>query len=158
MCPATGSSRSDTEQGRNTFRSSPPSILGAFANPQKATVCFVMPKSAQKKKTLLQLGKFSGNFIFEYFSKIYRENSNCIKIWQEYPVFYMKTNIHFLIISRSFLLRMRNVSDKSRRENQNTHFMFNNFFLKKIASFMRWCGKIQTGHRRQYGARALHAG
>jgi hypothetical protein len=28
----------------------------------------------------------------------------------------------------SILLRMRNVSDK-RRENQNTHFMFNNFFF-----------------------------
>jgi len=35
-----------------------------------------------------------------------------------------------LIISCSFLLRMRNVSDKSCRENQNTHFMFSNFFLK----------------------------
>ena len=26
---------------------------------------------------------------------------------------------------------MRNVSDKSCRENQNTHFMFNNFFFRK---------------------------
>jgi len=34
----------------------------------------------------------------------------------------------FLIISRSFLLRMRNVSDKSCRENQNTCFVFSNFF------------------------------
>jgi len=34
----------------------------------------------------------------------------------------------FLIISHSVLLRMRNVSDKSLRENQNTHFMFSNFF------------------------------
>jgi hypothetical protein len=25
---------------------------------------------------------------------------------------------------------MRNVSDKSCKENQNTHFMFNNFFFK----------------------------
>jgi hypothetical protein len=35
----------------------------------------------------------------------------------------------FMIISRSVLRRMRNVSDKSCRENQNTHFMFNNFFF-----------------------------
>jgi len=42
----------------------------------------------------------------------------------------------FLIISRSFLLRMRNVSDKSCRENQNTHFIPNNF-LPKIVPFMR---------------------
>jgi hypothetical protein len=31
-----------------------------------------------------------------------------------------------MIISRWMLLRLRNVSDKSCRENQNTHFMFNN--------------------------------
>jgi len=42
----------------------------------------------------------------------------------------MKTNIHFFIISRSYLLRMRNVSDKSCRENQNTHLVFSNFFRK----------------------------
>jgi len=28
----------------------------------------------------------------------------------------------FFIISRSFLLRMKNISDKRCRENQNTHF------------------------------------
>jgi hypothetical protein len=32
----------------------------------------------------------------------------------------------FFITSHSFLLRMRNVSDKSFKENKNTHFMFNN--------------------------------
>jgi len=42
----------------------------------------------------------------------------------------------FLIISRSFLLRMRNLSDK-RRENQNTHFVFSNFLLFRI-SFRLW--------------------
>jgi hypothetical protein len=31
--------------------------------------------------------------------------------------------IHILIISRSFLLRKRNVSDTSCKENQNTHFV-----------------------------------
>jgi len=41
-----------------------------------------------------------------------------------------------LIISRSFLLRMKNVSDKSYRETQNTHFMFDAFF-PKIMPFMR---------------------
>ena len=34
----------------------------------------------------------------------------------------------FLAIFRSFLLRMRNVSDKSCKENKNTHFMLCNFF------------------------------
>jgi hypothetical protein len=35
-----------------------------------------------------------------------------------------------MIASRRILLRMRNVSDKSCRENQNTYFMFNNVFPK----------------------------
>jgi len=33
----------------------------------------------------------------------------------------------FLFISRLIFLRMRNISDKSCRENQNTHFMLNSF-------------------------------
>ena len=41
-----------------------------------------------------------------------------------------------LIICRSVLLRMRNVSDKSCRENQNTHFVFSNF-SSQIVPFMR---------------------
>ena len=43
----------------------------------------------------------------------------------------MKTNMHFFIISRSVLLRVNNVSDKTCRENQNTHFMFNNFYFSE---------------------------
>ena len=35
-----------------------------------------------------------------------------------------------MMISRSFLLRMRNVSDNSCRENENTRFVFSNVFLK----------------------------
>ena len=44
-----------------------------------------------------------------------------------------------LIISRSVLFRMRNVSDKCCRENQNTHFVFNNVF-PEIVPFM---GKVE---------------
>jgi hypothetical protein len=53
----------------------------------------------------------------------------------------------FFIISRSFLLIMRNVSDKSCRVNQNVHFVFGNFFNSKIVPFMRKCGKniVETG-------------
>ena len=43
-----------------------------------------------------------------------------------------KANIHFFIIFHSVLLRMRNISDKTSRENQNT-----GFFVSKIVAFMR---------------------
>ena len=42
----------------------------------------------------------------------------------------------FLTTSRYIILRMRNVLDKCSGENQNMHFMFNNFF-PKIAPFRR---------------------
>jgi len=47
-----------------------------------------------------------------------------------------KDHYTLLIISHSVLLRMRNVSDKTCRGNQNTHFDFSDFFLK-IVPFMR---------------------
>jgi len=40
-----------------------------------------------------------------------------------------------MIISRSFLLRISNFSDDSCGENQNTHFMFNNFFFENFAVY-----------------------
>jgi hypothetical protein len=58
----------------------------------------------------------------------------------------MKANM-FLIISRSVLLGMRNVSDKSCRENQNTHFTFNNFFFKSCRlwdNVEKCCGSEQA--------------
>jgi len=42
----------------------------------------------------------------------------------------------FMIISGLVLLRMRNVSDKTCKEFQNTHFIFSNFFFK-IVPLMR---------------------
>ena len=41
----------------------------------------------------------------------------------------------FVVISRQILLRLRNVSDKSCRENQNTHFVFSNFFFENRAVY-----------------------
>jgi hypothetical protein len=48
-----------------------------------------------------------------------------------------------MIISRSLLVRMRNVSEKSCIENQNTHFVFSNFF-PKIGPFMSNAEKYGT--------------
>jgi hypothetical protein len=55
----------------------------------------------------------------------------------------------FLITCRSVLFRMGNILEKSSRENPNTYFMYNNFFLK-IVSFLDNVEKIlysRTGHR-----------
>jgi len=68
----------------------------------------------------------------------------------------MKPSVH-LYITHFFLEWER---FQTFRENQNRHFVFNNFF-SKIVPFMRYCGKIlysQTGHKWQYGTSALYAG
>jgi hypothetical protein len=49
-----------------------------------------------------------------------------------------------LIIYYPVLLGMRNVSDKSCRHNQNTHFMFNNFFITNHAIYeIMWKNIVQ---------------
>ena len=100
--------------------------------------------------------QFSWNFIFEYFWKICPENSIFIKFYnwvflenlsRKFKSHYNLTTITgtlhadrytFLIISRSILLRMRNVSDKSCREIK-THILYSVsfFFPSKIVPFMR---------------------
>jgi hypothetical protein len=51
--------------------------------------------------------------------------------------------MYFFIISQCILVRMRNTSDKTCREIQNTLFVFSNFF-QKIVPFMRKCGDCFT--------------
>ena len=92
-----------------------------------STVCpYVLPHGT----TRFPLDEFSRNLIFEYFSKICHENSH----WRSIMIFYMKSTV-FLIIPRSVLLRMRNVSDKHFREHEDTHFMFSNFFFENRTIF-----------------------
>jgi hypothetical protein len=56
---------------------------------------------------------------------------------------------------------MTNVSDKSCRKNENTHFMFSNFFFLNRAIYEMWKVTVQPQTPKmtiQYGTCALHAG
>jgi hypothetical protein len=93
----------------------------------------------------LPLDRFSWNLIFEYFSKICRE----IKCHENLTRITGTLHEHtctFMIISRSVPLRVRNVSDKSCRQNQNTHFMFSEFSQK---SCRLWDNVEKHGTARQ---------
>jgi hypothetical protein len=53
----------------------------------------------------------------------------------------------FVIISRSILIKMRNFSDKGYRDNQNTHFTFNNVYAKSSRlgdNVKRYCNAGQA--------------
>jgi len=54
-------------------------FLGAFAKLQKASISFVMSVARALETTLIPLYGFARNFVFEYFSKTYGENSILIK-------------------------------------------------------------------------------
>jgi len=48
----------------------------------------------------------------------------------------MKTDIRtFMITSLSFLLRIKNVSNKILEKNHETHFVFSDFFPQKLCRF-----------------------
>jgi len=65
-----------------------------------------------------------------------------------------------MIISRSGLPRMDNVSDKRCRENRNTHFVFNIFFFENRAVYeIMWKNSVERSRpQMKKGACVLHAG
>jgi hypothetical protein len=93
---------------------------------------------------------FSWNLICEYFSKTAKKIQVALKSEKNNGYFTWRCST--FIISHSVLLRIGICSNKNCRENQNTHFMFNNLFHEAVP-FMKKCGNIwqsRVGHRRQY--------
>jgi hypothetical protein len=67
-------------------------VFAKLGIPLLASLCLsVCPRGT----TRLPLGRFSWNLIFEYFSKICRENSSIIRNGQEKEALYMKTKVEF---------------------------------------------------------------
>jgi hypothetical protein len=110
-------------------------FLGAFAELWKATVSLVMTVCPSEWYNSAPTGRIFMKFdIGVYFENLLRKIQVSLKS--------DKINGYFtwrpmsIYISRWILLRMRNVSGKICRENQNTRFIFNNFF-PKIMPFVR---------------------
>jgi hypothetical protein len=85
----------------------------------------VHPSVRRHGTTRLRLDGFWWNLIFELFRKSVEKIPNKITGTLNEDVF------TFMTVSREMILRMRNVLGEGCRENENTHFMFNNFFPKK---------------------------
>jgi hypothetical protein len=95
----------------------------------------ICPSVRPHRTTRLSINGFLRNLIFENLSKI------CQKFKFHWNVTSVTGTLRedqcaFMIISRSFLLKIRSVSDKSCREYQNKHWLLNNF-LTKIVPFMK---------------------
>ena len=114
-------------------------FLGAFAKLLKATISFVMSvrlsvrPSVRTSVCMEQFGshwtdfyEISYSVLCENLSRNFKFHLNRTRITDTLHA----AQYTFLIILRSFLLRVRNVSHKVCRENQNMRFVFNSFFRK----------------------------
>jgi hypothetical protein len=135
----------------------PPSIIfqTLSQNFEKRTVGFVMsvrPSFCPHGSTRFLLDGFSWNLVFEYFfrktvKKIYISLKSDRNKWHfTWRPIYSNSTLHedrctFLIISHSSLRRLRNVSEESCRDDQNTYIMFSNIFFRKSCRLWDNVGK-----------------
>jgi len=106
------------------------SILGAFAKLRKATISLVL--SAR-----LSIGSHFTDFREILYSSTFRNSVEKMLVSLKFDTnngYFTLISI-YLLISRSFVLRMRNVVDKSYIENKNTHFIYYNFFFENRALY-----------------------
>ena len=75
------------------------------------------------------LCRFSWNLIFEHFSNICRKKILSL-ISDKNNGYFTRWGVYIYVPVSPISLRKRKVLDEIYRENQNTHFMFSNFFLK----------------------------
>jgi hypothetical protein len=102
------------------------SLLGMFTKLQKATLASSFLSVHTEK-----LSSHWMNFQEICYLSIFRKSVAKIQVSLKSvknKITLLENQCTFMIISHSVLHRMSRVSDKSCRENQNTHFVFNNFF------------------------------
>ena len=100
--------------------------LGALAKLRKATASFIMSVRLYVRPygtTRLLLDEFSCYLMFAYFPKICEKKIKVSWKSDKNNGYFSRRLCAFMAVSRSFLLRMRNVSDQSVRENQNTFYV-----------------------------------
>jgi hypothetical protein len=102
----------------------------AYAKFRKAIISFFMSgrHSAWNNTAPVEriFVKFDTSVFFENLSRTFKFHSNLTRVT---GTLHEDQNT-FFVIPRSLLLRIRNVSDRSCRENQNTHFRVNNLFFE----------------------------
>ena len=111
--------------------------LDTFAELRKATISFVMSVCRSVRMDLLGSEETDCHKIW-YFNIFFRKSVGEIQVSLKYDNsnrYFTWRPIYLLITSRSVLLRVKNVSDKISRENQNAHFISNNYFFK---SYRLW--------------------
>jgi hypothetical protein len=81
---------------------------------------------------------------FENLSRKFRFHWNATKN----NGYFLRRPMYIFDLSRSVLLRKKNVSHKSCRETRNTHFMSNNFFFNRAIYEKMWKNDVQWSRPR----------
>jgi len=111
-------------------------FFSVFAKLRKATSSFVMPvclSISPNGTTHLRLNECSWNLIFEDFRKCVEKVNVLLRAMKNNKYFTYEDEGTFMIISPWILFKMKTISDGIFRENQNTHFRFNNYFPENSA-------------------------
>jgi hypothetical protein len=95
----------------------------------KSVCLYVCPSVCPRGKTQLPLDDFNKIWYLNICQKSVKKTQVSLNSDKNNRYFIWRP-IHIFFIYCSFLLTMRNISDKICREYQNTHFMFNNCFWK----------------------------
>jgi hypothetical protein len=117
---------------------------------RKATMSFV--KCISPSVRMGQLGSHWTDFHEIWYLHVFQKSVEKIRVSLKsdknnstlYEAFCIYT---FVTVSRWILLRMRNFSDKSCRENQNTRFNFNIYFSRKSSRLWRTVEKYGRGRQ-----------
>jgi hypothetical protein len=107
------------------------SFLDISKKLRKVTICIIM--SLSPSVYMEQLGSHWVDCNESWYLSIFQNplEKNHVRLkWDKNKGYFTWRPVYIFIISCSVLFRMQNVLDGSCRENQNTHFMFNNFFWK----------------------------
>ena len=83
------------------------------------------------------------NLIWAFFKNLLKKSQVSLHLTRTAGTLH-EDQYKFFIISHSILPRKRTVSFKSCKENQNTHFMFSNFFWK-LCHYEMWSNTVQSG-------------
>ena len=131
--------------------------FGAFAKLRKATIIFVMSvcpsvrptdRPTAYKQTSTPTARICMK-INKYFSKISSEIHVPLQSDKKNPGTLLKDQYTFMIIYRSFLLIIRNVSDKPVQKIKTHSFRFNNLlFFENHAVYEMWKNVLQPDTRR----------
>jgi hypothetical protein len=79
---------------------------------------------------------------------VYRKSVEKIQVWLKYDKnngYFTRSPICIFIVSRPVLLTIIYVSEKSCRENQNTHFVFNHIFPRVVCVYdIMWKNRLES--------------